>query len=132
LFNVWDDIDHNEVTKVVSDSVALAFPDDPPSFLARTPHGYHDTDLISSELVAAGDSASREIETIDERSVAASCTFPAIGFCQGSPLRNEIEARDASRLEEVTGLAAAAVGERFGTTDIDGLIRAHVITVVKR
>jgi SAM-dependent methyltransferase len=132
LFSVWDDIEHNEVTKVVNDAVAMAFPGDPPSFLARTPHGYHDTDLIRSEVAEAGNSASREIETVDERSRSASCTDPAIGFCQGSPLRNEIEARDASRLEEVTSIAAAAVGERFGTTDIDGLIRAHVITVVKR
>jgi SAM-dependent methyltransferase len=131
LFNVWDDIENNEVTKVVNDSVASAFPDDPPGFLARTPHGYHDTDLIRRDLVAAGFSASPSIDSPEARSRAASCTHPAIGFCQGSPLRNEIETRDPSRLEEVTTIAAAAVGDRFGTTDIDGKIRAHVITVVK-
>ena len=132
LFNVWDDIEHNEVPKVVNDSVALAFPRDPPGFLARTPHGYHDTDLIRHELTEAGFSARPSIDSLEARSRAASCTHPAIGFCQGTPLRNEIEARDPSRLEEVTSIAAAAVGDRFGTTDIDGQIRAHVITVVKQ
>jgi SAM-dependent methyltransferase len=131
LFNVWDDIENNEVTKVVNDSVAGAFPDDPPGFLARIPHGYHDTDLIRHELDAAGFSVSSSIDSLDARSRATSCTHPAIGFCQGTPLRNEIESRDPSRLEEVTGIAAAAVGDRFGTTDVDGQIRAHVITVVK-
>ena len=131
LFNLWDDIAHNEVPKVVNDSVAMAFAHDPPAFLARTPHGYHDTDLIRRELASAGFSGSPSIDSLEARSRAASCTHPAIGFCQGTPLRNEIEARDAGRLEEVTSIAATAVGDRFGTTDIDGLIRAHVITVVK-
>jgi SAM-dependent methyltransferase len=131
LFNVWDDIDHNEVPKVVNDAVAKAFPHDPPGFLARTPHGYHDTDLIRHELTAVGFSASPSIDSLEARSRAASCTHPAIGFCQGTPLRNEIEARDPSRLEEVTSIAAAAVGDRFGSSDIDGLIRAYVIAAVK-
>ncbi len=131
LFSVWDDIEHNEVTKVVNDTVAMAFPHDSPGFLARTPHGYHDTDLIRRELTAAGFSMNLSIDAVEARSRAASCIDPAIGLCQGTPLRNEIETRDATRLDEVTSIAAAAVGDRFGTTDIDGLIRAHVITAVK-
>ena len=54
LFNVWDDIEHNEFADVVTAAVATLFPDDPPRFLARTPHGYHDVDRISSDVAAAG------------------------------------------------------------------------------
>ena len=37
----------------------------------------------------------------------------AVAYCQGTPLRNEIEARDASRLEEATSRAADGRGTAF-------------------
>src|ERR1051326_5415496 len=43
LFNVWDRIEENEFADIVVKSVAALFPHDPPIFLARTPHGHHDT-----------------------------------------------------------------------------------------
>jgi hypothetical protein len=52
----------------------------------------------------------------------------AIAYCQGTPLRNEIEARGASRLEEATQKAAEALAQRFGAGAIEGRIRALVIT----
>ena len=70
------------------------FPDDPPMFLARTPHGYHDAAAIRADVKAAG-FADVSIETVTENSAAASHRDPAIAFCQGTPLRNEIEMRDA-------------------------------------
>jgi hypothetical protein len=44
-------------------------------------------------------------------------------------LRNEIEARDASRLAEATDAAAAAIARQFGAYAVDGRIQAHVVTV---
>ena len=42
-FNVWDRIEENEFADDVTERArAGIFPDDPPRFLARTPHGYHD------------------------------------------------------------------------------------------
>jgi ubiquinone/menaquinone biosynthesis C-methylase UbiE len=46
LFNVWDRIDENDFADVVTASLAEMFPEDPPRFLARTPHGYHDLKRI--------------------------------------------------------------------------------------
>jgi SAM-dependent methyltransferase len=131
LFNVWDDIEHNEFADVVTAAVATLFPDDPPRFLVRTPHGYHDVDSIADELAAAGFVSPPHVDRVEARSRAASCNDPAIGYCQGSPLRNEIEARDAGRLNEATVVAATAIAARFGETDIDGLISAFVIAAVK-
>ena len=54
VFNVWDRIAENEFADVVTQALAEVFPDDPPLFLARTPHGYHDADRIREELGAAG------------------------------------------------------------------------------
>jgi len=39
----------------VTDGVATVFPHDPPRFLARTPHGYYDIELIGEELSRHGE-----------------------------------------------------------------------------
>jgi ubiquinone/menaquinone biosynthesis C-methylase UbiE len=127
LFNVWDRIEENEPADVVTAALGVIFPDDPPRFLARTPHGYHDAAAIIEALRQAGFSRI-ETETVAKRSRAASPRDPAVGFCQGTPLRGEIEARGPGRLEEATDAAAAAVAARFGTGPIDGKIQAHIFT----
>jgi ubiquinone/menaquinone biosynthesis C-methylase UbiE len=127
LFNMWDRIEENEFADVVTTAVAALFPADPPSFLARTPHGHYDIATIRADLAAAG-FATVAVETIAARSRAPTYRAPAIGYCQGTPLRNEIEARDPTRLDEATEAAAAALGARFGFGAVDGKIQAHVIT----
>lgn len=126
LFNVWDRISDNHFADVVTDALAKLFPQDPPLFMARTPHGYHDVARIREEL-SAGGFKHVSVETVDHVSRAASARDVAIAYCQGTPLRNEIVARDASRLEEATNVATAALAERFGGGAIEGPIRAHVI-----
>jgi ubiquinone/menaquinone biosynthesis C-methylase UbiE len=130
FFNVWDRISENEFADVVMQALAEVFPDDPPRFMARTPHGYHDVERIRRELGDAGFS-DISIEALDHRSKAASPRDPAIAYCQGTPWRNEIEARDPSRLQEATDRAAEAVAKRFGDGAVDGRIRAFVITAVR-
>lgn len=51
------------------------------------------------------------------------------GYCQGTPLRAEIEARDATGLERVTKVAAEAIAQRFGRGAVDAKLQAHVVTV---
>ncbi|MDO8978202.1 MAG: methyltransferase domain-containing protein [Afipia sp.] len=127
FFNVWDRIGNNEFADIVTSSLARLFPQDPPMFMARTPHGYHDVGKIRNELGAAG-FTDISAETVDHRSKAASPRDVAVAYCQGTPLRTEIETRDASLLEKATEIAADALAQRFGNGPIDGLIRAHVIT----
>jgi ubiquinone/menaquinone biosynthesis C-methylase UbiE len=127
IFNVWDKLEHNEFSDLVNTAVAEIFPDDPPRFLARTPHGYHDRDAVVAELRRAG-FVNVAAETLTRRGVAPSCRDLAIGFCQGSPLRSEIEARDASRLAEATDAAAGKIAARFGNGPVEGMIQAHIFT----
>lgn len=127
LFSVWDRISTNEFADVVTQALAQVFPDDPPRFLVRTPHGYHDVERIRADLKAAG-FVDISIAAVDERSKAPSPHDPAVAYCQGTPLRSEIEARDASRLEEATAKAAEAIAKRFGNGAVDGRIRAYVVT----
>jgi ubiquinone/menaquinone biosynthesis C-methylase UbiE len=127
IFNVWDRIEHNEFADLVTTAVAEMFAGDPPRFLARTPHGYHDKQAVIAEVKSAG-FGNVAVETVTRRSVAPSCRDPAIGYCQGTPLRNEIEIRDANRLVEATEAAASKISARFGNGPVDGMIQAHVIT----
>ena len=129
IFNAWDRIEENEFADVVTTAVAALFPADPPRFLARTPHGYHDLRTIEADLAKGGFSSAPRIDTVAARSRAASARIPAVAYCQGTPLRNEIEARNASRLSEATEIAADAVARRFGRGAVDGKIQAHVITI---
>jgi ubiquinone/menaquinone biosynthesis C-methylase UbiE len=127
LFSVWDRIEENAFAHIVTEALAEVFPQDPPRFLARTPHGYHDVGLIRDELERAGFS-DIAIDTVDEVSRAPSSHHPAIAFCQGTPLRNEIEARDASLLDHATDCATTAITRRCGAGEVAGKIRGHVIT----
>ena len=129
LFNVWDRIEENVFADDVTNALADVFPGDPPRFLARTPHGYHDTELIRSELEEAGFS-SVVIETRAEQSSASSPRHPARAYCQGTPLRNEIEARDAGGLEAATDYAASWIADRHGSGSVAARIQAHVIVAV--
>src|SRR5215204_4881905 len=119
FFNVWDRITENEFADVVTEALATFFPHDPPRFLARTPHGYHDVGRIRGDLDAAG-FAEISIEAVDGKSTAPSPLDPAIAYCQGTPLRTEIEARGASRLEEATKHAAELMAQRFGPGTVEG------------
>ena len=129
LFNVWDRIEENEFAHVVTGALETLFPDDPPRFMARTPHGYHDLSVIGRDLRDGGFARPPQFETIAARSKAASPRIPALAYCQGTPLRSEIEARDKSRLVEATDVAAAAIARRFGPAAVDGKIQAHVVVV---
>ena len=129
LLSVWDRIEENVFADNVTNALAEIFPNDPPRFLVRTPHGYHDTTLIRSELEDAGFSRV-VIETIAKQSRASSPRLPAIAYCQGTPLRNEIEARDAEKLEVATDYVASVISDRHGSGEVAAKIQAHVIVAV--
>lgn len=130
IFNVWDKIAENDFANVVAQALAQMFPDDPPRFMERTPHGYHDPERIRGELASTGFSEV-SIDAQNEISRAPTPHDAAVAYCQGTPWRSEIEARDASRLEEATDRAADAIAKRFGTGPVDGRIRAFVITAAR-
>jgi SAM-dependent methyltransferase len=129
IFNVWDRIEENEFANTVTKSLEAVFPEDPPRFMARVPHGYCDRREIERDLAGGGFAASPRFHALAARSRAASPRIPAIAYCQGTPLRNEIEARDAFRLGEATDVAANAVARQFGPGAVDGKIQAHIVTI---
>lgn len=130
VFAVWDRLSTNEFVSVVNTVLTDRFHDDPPMFMERAPHGYHDTDAIIAAVRQAG-FGDVVVDTVDKVSRSNSALEAATGYCQGNPLRNEIEARDPGRLQAVTDSVAAALAARFGRGPIEGRIRAHVVTARK-
>jgi ubiquinone/menaquinone biosynthesis C-methylase UbiE len=115
-FNVWDRIETNEVAKTVTDALCAGAPDDALDFLKRTPHGHFDADVIDLNLRAAG------YEDISiERMKGTSRTTAqqgAIAYCQGTPLRGEIE-KSSLDVESATAIAAEALEATFGSGPFD-------------
>jgi ubiquinone/menaquinone biosynthesis C-methylase UbiE len=127
IFNVWDRISENDFANVVTEALSARFPVDPPLFMARIPHGYHDVAHIRADVNAAG-FIQVAVKAVRETSSATSARVPAIAYCQGTPLRAEIEVRDPDGLEAATNHAADALAQTFGQGAIKGRISAIIIT----
>jgi ubiquinone/menaquinone biosynthesis C-methylase UbiE len=128
LLAIWDSLDRNPMTRCVVDAMAQRFPTDPPRFLARTPHGHYDRDTIRRELAEAG-FGTVELDVVSLPSRAASARDAAIGLCQGTPMRGEIEARapGPDGLQAATEAATAALAAAYGNGPIEAPMQALMI-----
>jgi hypothetical protein len=76
--------------------------------------------------------ASVSIETRDDVSRPSSARDIAFAFCHGTPLKNEIQARDPPPcIDEATQYVAEALAQQFGSGNIAGRTSAHVITAIR-
>ncbi len=126
LFNIWNDIEKNDFAAVITECLKARYPENPPEFLARTPHGHGSPTQIETDVTVAG-FRTCYLRQREEISRASGPDVPAIAYCQGTPLRNEIEAREPGGLDAATAAAAAAVAARFGSGPIEGRISAVVV-----
>lgn len=129
LFNVWDRVEHNDFAAVVTNALAQRYPADPPRFMARVPHGYFNREAIELDLAAGGWSQPARIETWRGTSRADRALDVATAYCQGTPLRHEIEAREPGGLLAATQDCADAIAQRYGDGPVDGRIQALVVSV---
>jgi SAM-dependent methyltransferase len=125
LFNCWAPLSTHDVEATVTAALAETFPDDPPSFLARVPHGYHDEDRIAADLTTAG-FGGVHVESVELECTGSAAADLARGYCRGTPLRAEIEAR--GDLEATTRVVAAALKNRFGSGPVVGRMAALVVS----
>ena len=130
LLVIWDRVERNLATKVAGEAVARLFPDDTASFYERLPFRYHDPAQIEHDLLAAGFTDMR-FETIELRSRAPSAREAAIGLCQGTPMRAEIEKRGPDALERATHCAAQALSRFEGPGGFDAPMSAHIVVATK-
>ncbi|MFL6061504.1 MAG: class I SAM-dependent methyltransferase [Marmoricola sp.] len=112
LFNVWDRVGTNEIADVITRALVLADPAHPLEFMARTPHGYHDPRKITRDLFRAGMDAQITVHEGVARSTPARA---ALAFCQGTPLRGEIEKHPTLDLDVATSIATEALQAAWGS-----------------
>lgn len=127
VLNVWDRLELNEISQVVHAATAALFPEDPPSFLARVPFGWHDESRLRDGLAAAG-FGRVEVERVTLQTPAASAAEAASGLCLGTPLRAELEARGAGAADRAVAAVTQALIDRFGGGAISGAGQALVVT----
>ena len=97
----------NHAPRAINAELARLFPDDPPRFM-EMPHGYHDKDRIRADMMAAGwDDVQLDVVALRGRSPSA--TDFVTGFVLGSPLTQQLVARDADTDAVICALAAAVI-----------------------
>jgi ubiquinone/menaquinone biosynthesis C-methylase UbiE len=128
-FNAWGPIGSTAFADAVTAALATVFPQDPPRFMVRTPHGYHDATRLAQDLAAAGFTNAPNIETVAFTSRAVSPRIAALAYREGTPLRGEIETREPGGLERATQVAEAELERRHGPGPIEGRIEALVVTI---
>lgn len=127
---IWDRLDLNPASEIANDAVASLYPDNPPSFLARTPFGYANRAWIERDLRAAGfDQVQIDTVALDSKPVTAADA--ATGLVAGCPLRSEIEERDQGGLDAAVQATAEALGELDKGGSLDSRLSAHIATATK-
>ncbi len=121
-------IDGHEFEMAVVAGLDRAFPDDPPRFLQSVPHGYADLDVAVADIRAGGlEPISAETVTVEGH--AESAVGLATGYCTGTPLRPQIEAR--GDLAVAIDAVAGELERRFGSGPLTGRMTAHVIEALR-
>ena len=127
IFSVWDRIEENEFADTVLQAVLPLLRTDESPFLTRMPHGYFDVSVIQDDLARGGFTLPPIVSTVPVRSRADAPHLPAVAFCQGTPMRNELEAQGPDMLQVGTEQASAAMAARFGTGAVEGHLQALVV-----
>jgi SAM-dependent methyltransferase len=122
--STWGVLSSHDFQSAVAAALAEVFPDDPPPFLAAVPHGYTDEGRIVADLRAGGMEC-LSYDTVTLEGHADSAADLARGYCLGSPVRADIEAR--GDLEQATEAVAKAMEARFGPGPVSGRMTAHVV-----
>jgi ubiquinone/menaquinone biosynthesis C-methylase UbiE len=128
LLTVWNRLDRNPVSKILSDALARQFPDNPPTFYARIPFGYHETARIEADLSAAG-FTNISIDTLEHRHGALTAREAAEGMCRGSPLAAEIATHGDDAFDRAVDAGTRALQSLCGPDGrIDVMMSAHVVS----
>jgi SAM-dependent methyltransferase len=124
ILSTWAAIDTHDFQAALVAGLERAFPRDPPTFMVAVPHGYADVEVVVADLNAGGfRCTAAESVTLEGR--AASAAEVAAGYCTGTPLRAEIEAR--GDLAATTAVVASEMEARLGAGAVTGRMTAHIV-----
>ena len=129
VFNVWDALEHNPISKAVHETLGALYPADPPMFLAKMPFGWSGRAEIE-RVCRAGGFATVTLETVGFPCVAASAADAARAWIDGTPLSAALVERGVSDSAPVRAAVEKVLAERFGEAPCRSTMRAVVVTVL--
>ncbi len=112
VFSVWGSWDENPFAKLVHDTIARFFPNNPPDFY-KVPFSYHDVDEIRHAVQQSGFS-DVVIEPVQISSPIASMSNFATGLVFGNPVHEEIVNRGGN-VKEIHAAIMEAIQKKFGS-----------------
>jgi SAM-dependent methyltransferase len=130
LLNVWGSATENPIIDATLDGLRKCYPKHASWFLERTPCGYRDEAVIRADLRAGGFGNSH-IQPVMLRGRAESAMAVALGLCQGSPEKAELESLDPDNMEAATRAAADAIASRYGNGPFETELRALVVETAR-
>ena len=116
IFSVWDAHRYNPFGRVVYDTVASLFPDDPPQF-HKVPFGYHQVDVVKETLIDAGFWDIRVAVIRREQASVDPAAF-ARGLVFGTPLGDQIRGKSGVTPERAIDALADALRRDVGLPGI--------------
>ncbi len=128
LLSIWDTVERSDLSASLLPCLEVLFPDDPPTFIVRTPHGYTDPERIEADLRQGG-FTELLIEHVVLRGAPTSVPTYVEGLCLGSPLRFELAQRGDPA--EIAVRLTALLQERLGHDPVEGALAAFVVTATR-
>jgi SAM-dependent methyltransferase len=128
LFNVWESLEKNDVSRVASETLIREFEADPPPFLG-TPYGFFDSEAIVQMLSSAGFDVEKPV-WVSKECVAESALSAATGIIQGTPASQQIVDRGGVTAD-VRDKVAATLAERYGDRPMSVKMEAIVFVAKK-
>lgn len=121
VFTVWDSIEENVVPRIIETALQKAAPKCALTFMSQLPHGYCSPSQIRADLSAAGWGcvAITSVEEVSRGTVKDA----AVAFCQGTPLRLQIEQCVSFNIDDATAIAENALIQQFGPGAFEAPIR---------
>jgi SAM-dependent methyltransferase len=130
LFSVWGSHRHNPIGRLITETLAGFFPEDPPQFY-QVPFGYHRIDPIKDSLDDAGFSDLR-IAVLSLNKLVPDVATYARALVLGNPLVDQIRARGSVDPERVIEALAEALPREFGTDPVRVPLQAIVFESRRR
>jgi ubiquinone/menaquinone biosynthesis C-methylase UbiE len=129
LFNVWDGLEANGLTKVAHETIVAFSAPDPIHFF-ETPFGFYDVGLIRAILGEAGFNEVK-ITPVEFDCVSPSAADAATGLVQGTPVVVAMKERDPAQIPTLTALVADALAAKYGAQPCRDKMRALVCEAVR-
>lgn len=129
LFNVWDEIQQNELPYVTQEIIVNFFADNPPDFY-QVPFSLYEPEEISLLLTAA-QFRNIELTLLPLAAIASSAADVAKGLIQGNPIINSIRERDEAKASEIEATVALTIARKFGNAPVRAKMQALVCRALR-